>query len=98
MYMEKPKKETVTQEGEYGHSGIDYWRWHQSNHRPSWKRFGSGYAVLSVNSAKPTDGERWLSFNMVESADEGATKQTFVTMNEASARKLLAYLTQEFAE
>jgi hypothetical protein len=59
---------------------------HQSNTRPSWKRYGGGYAQLKVVVAP-----NWLSLVSSEGC-ETSTRTTMLTLSKEEAIALCAFL------
>lgn len=90
MYI-KPT-ETLTRKGvDEQHFGTSDVRIHQTGHLLSWKRNVKGSATLEVSSGKPNGEDRWLSIHAAEYA-ENSSKETFITINEQSAKVIYEYL------
>ena len=69
---------------------IKKFRFHDGDHKPSWRNYGTGTAQLTVISHVKN---RYLSFVSLEySCETKSMKETHVTMDEAEGRKLYAWL------
>lgn len=96
MYI--PPTETLTRKDiDKGHFGISDIRIHQTGHQISWKVGEKGSATLEIHSGKPEDGPRWARFSMAEYA-KNSSKETYMTINEQSARIIYEYLHQFFGK
>ena len=72
-------------------SPLLHFKFNDSDHTPSWLRYGKGYASIEVTTHKDRP---YLDFHVLEGnlAPNGRSKRTYVNMSPENGRKLYEWL------